>query len=53
MQTLADLAVKDDDIRSLIVNKIEEVVKTGSPAIVSRGNKLITRLKEKNSDRYY
>jgi SepF-like predicted cell division protein (DUF552 family) len=47
MQTLADLAEKDDDIRPLIVGKIKEVVKTGSPAIVGRGNKLITRLKEK------
>ncbi len=46
MQTLADLAEKDESIRSKIVRKLKEVVKTGSPAMVSRGKKLIDSLKE-------
>ncbi|KXB08287.1 hypothetical protein AKJ58_00370 [candidate division MSBL1 archaeon SCGC-AAA385D11] len=47
MQTLADFAKKDERIRSRILSKIEKLVETGSPAIVSRGKKLIDKLKEK------
>jgi len=46
MQTLADLAEKDATIRSEIVRKLKKIVKTGSPAMVSRGKKLIDRLME-------
>ena len=46
MQALADLAEKDESIRSKIVKKLEGIVKTGSPAMISRGKKLIDRLKE-------
>lgn len=46
MQTLADLAEKDEDIRPQIIRKLEEIMKTGSPAMVSRGKKLIKKLKE-------
>ena len=46
MQTLADLAEKDATIRSEIVRKLEKIVKTGSPAMVNRGKKLINRLTE-------
>ena len=46
MQTLADLAEKDELIRPKVVRKIEEILETGSPAIVSRAKKLLTRLKK-------
>lgn len=45
MQTLADLAEKDSDIRPLIIKKFESLIKIGSPAIVSRGRKLIKTLR--------
>ena len=46
MQTLADLAEKDELIRPKVVRKIEEILETGSPAIVSRAKKLLPRLKK-------
>ena len=45
MQTLADLAKTDEESRPRILHKLEEMVNTGSPAIVSRGKKLIQKLK--------
>ena len=46
MQALADLAVRDETIRLEILGKLKELVDTGSPAVVSRGRKLIKRLSE-------
>jgi len=46
MQTLADLAEKDELIRPKVVRKIEEILETGSPAIVSRAKKLLPGLKK-------
>ncbi|MCK4322157.1 hypothetical protein KAX08_06540 [candidate division WOR-3 bacterium] len=46
MQTLANLAKKDDNIKKKIVKKFEKIMKTGSPAVVNRGNKLLRELKE-------
>jgi len=45
MQTLADFAEKDEDLRPRIIRKLEETINTGSPAMVSRGKKLIKKLK--------
>lgn len=47
MQTLADFAEGDEKIRSRVLSKIEKLVETGSPAIMSRGKKLIDKLKER------
>ncbi len=46
MQTLAELAEKEKKLKHKILKKIKEMVKTGSPAVVNRGTKLINRLKE-------
>ena len=45
MQTLANLAEKDEGIRPRIQKKLEEIINTGSPAMVNRGQKLIKKLK--------
>lgn len=45
MQTLADFAERDESIRSHIIKIIEEIMKTGSPAVISRGKKLIRKFK--------
>ena len=47
IQTLADLAGKDEEIRPTVLNKLQEIMRTGSPALVSRAKKLIDRLKER------
>lgn len=46
MQTLAKFGEKNKDIRVNVLRRIEEIIKTGSPAIVSIGKKLINKLKE-------
>ena len=46
MQTLADFAGKDKVVRPKILKILEELVKTGSPAMKSRGRKLIKKLEE-------
>lgn len=45
MQTLADLAENDKNIRLKVLKRLEEALITGSPAILSRGKKLIKKLK--------
>lgn len=45
MQTLADLAGRDSDIRSPVIRKLETAMKAGSPAVKVRGRKLIDLLK--------
>jgi len=44
MQTLADLAEKDEQIKPRIINLIKGMIKNGSPAIISRGKKLLKQL---------
>lgn len=46
MQTLVDFAEKDENIKPKIERKIKEIIKNGSPAMVSRGRKLIKKLKK-------
>jgi len=44
MQSLADMAVQDPSLRVGIVAQLEELTRTGSPAMKSRGKKLLARL---------
>ncbi|HLC30941.1 MAG TPA: hypothetical protein VJM51_09220 [Dehalococcoidia bacterium] len=44
MQALADLAERDDTVRLEMLGKLKELVDTGSPAVVSRGRKLVKQL---------
>lgn len=46
IQTLADFAEKDEDLRPRMIRKLEEIINTGSLAMVSRGKKLIEKLKK-------
>lgn len=46
MQTLAEFAKKDKALRPQIIKKLEAIINTGSPAMVSRGKKLIKKLKK-------
>ena len=45
IQTLADLAHRDEAIKPMVAGSLKEVIKSGSPAIVSRAKKLLTMLK--------
>ena len=44
MQALADFAEKDEQIKPRMINLIKGMIKNGSPAIVSRGKKLLKQL---------
>ena len=44
MQTLANIAEKDEVISPKVVKKLEEVVEAGSPAMVNRAKKLLVKL---------
>ena len=44
MQSLADLAETDSSLRSQVIPLLEELTKTGSPAMRSRGRKLLKKL---------
>jgi hypothetical protein len=44
MQALADIAAQDDALRPAIVAQLEALTRTGSPAMQSRGRKLLARL---------
>ncbi len=46
MQALADFAARDAKLRPQVVELLKELTQTGSPAMKSRGRKLLTRLKE-------
>jgi hypothetical protein len=46
MQALADLAMKDVNLRPSIIKKIEALIATGTPAMKSRGKKLLKMLKK-------
>ena len=45
MQALADIAEKDVELRAPIIEKLVELTKTGSPAMKSRGKKVLAKLK--------
>jgi hypothetical protein len=45
MQTLSDLAEENGELKSLVLEKIQEIVQIGSPAMLSRGKKLVKNLK--------
>ncbi len=47
METLACFAEKDEKIKPMIIKVIKDSIKSGSPAIVSRGKKLLVRLGER------
>ena len=44
LQTFADFTKKDESIQSKVLEIIEQVMINGSPAIISRGKKLIRKL---------
>ena len=44
MQALADIAEQDADLREPIIRQLEELTRTGSPAMQSRGRKLLAKL---------
>jgi hypothetical protein len=44
MQTLADIAEKDSRLRPEIVEELKRLTRDGSPAMKSRGRKLLARL---------
>lgn len=45
MQTLADLAEQDNTLRPQVKLKLQELISTGSPAMVSRARKLLKGLR--------
>jgi hypothetical protein len=45
MQALSDLAIKQADVSTRVIRAIEKLAQTGSPAIQSRGKKLLMQLK--------
>jgi hypothetical protein len=45
MQALADFAERDASLRSKVIKLLEGLTRTGSPAMRSRGRKLLERLK--------
>jgi hypothetical protein len=45
MQALADIAEQDIDLRNPILEQLETLTRTGSPAMQSRGRKLLAKLK--------
>jgi hypothetical protein len=49
MQALADFALKEAITSTGAIRAIEKLTQTGSPAIQSRGKKLLTQLKTNNS----
>jgi hypothetical protein len=48
MQALADLAEDDATLRPRVVRLLEDLTRTGSPAMKSRGRKLLDRLNQSN-----
>ena len=44
MQALADLALRDENLRPLVLRHIEELVVIGTPAMTARGRKLLGQL---------
>ena len=46
MQTLADIAMRDDSIKEEVISKFKIWMKKGSPAVVSRLRKMMPRLEQ-------
>jgi hypothetical protein len=46
MQALADIAVIDPTFREPVIQELERLTKIGSPAMQSRGHKLLVKLKK-------
>ena len=46
MQALADIAEKDEKLRSKMVKRLKDMKKKGSPSIASRSKKLLTKLEK-------
>ena len=44
MQALSDLAEENSELRSLVLEKLQEIIQIGSPSMVSRGKKLVKKL---------
>jgi hypothetical protein len=44
MQALADVAAQDSELRAPIMERLKKLTRTGSPAMRSRGRKLLARL---------
>jgi CheY-like chemotaxis protein len=46
LQTLADMAMDNDKLKPMILEKIEELLKSGIPSLTSRAKKLAGKLKK-------
>jgi hypothetical protein len=46
MQALANLAENDADLRPRVIELLKDLTETGSPAMKSRGRKLLERLRQ-------
>ncbi|HHT26348.1 MAG TPA: hypothetical protein GXZ82_03730 [Firmicutes bacterium] len=44
MQALADLALQHEELRPSVLQRLERLIETGSPAMAARGRKLIKAL---------
>jgi hypothetical protein len=44
MQALADIALHDNNLRPTVVRRLKSLVRTGSPAMKTRGRKLLAML---------
>ena len=45
MQALANIAAQDANLREPIIRRLEELTRSGSPAMQCRGRKLLAKLK--------
>ena len=45
LQALADFAEKDGSLRRRVVAVLEEMIQSGSPAVINRGKKLLAKLR--------
>jgi len=50
MQALADIAAVDEELRPPIVDRIRDLTQCGTPAMKSRGRKLLARLAETGAE---
>lgn len=50
MQALADIAEQDAGLRAPIIKQLQELTRTGSPAMQARGKKLLAKLSTRNFD---
>jgi hypothetical protein len=44
MQALADIAAQDESLRRPVIEQLEKLTQTGSPAMRSRGRKLLRKM---------